>query len=558
MDRIKILIVDDDEHIRFLYSEDLYEAFDCEVKTADGGYKLLEKIEADRIDLVVLDIKMVDYNGLDLLQDIRDRYYDLPVILCTAYDTFKEDMKSIAADYYVIKSFDLSELESKIVMALEAQGKYLVSKRSRSLAVEKVYRRIVTLLNCYGNGYALPKSNSHFCSLLKDLDEQGLLRHCPRKKVLLTFVDQATKHAQEMRQARVKLRPLIAKMTPLKTDELEEIYNHDLWSVLSLARFKEEYVRMEKEAEAKFAWMTSRLQYILDSIKNRDYACVSYDALKAVLEGGSSDTHDAHSVVNIIVTEIRHDFKNSLSQMLRALDSLEMEGSVEIAPEKINFIRELQKREGNTPCFFTDRVSSCRQDKCFWRQDCKKVLGDPAGSWALRELQEIHLKLFSMIDRLSDISFVAGKPNISLVDLESLVRTILDEQDLSELSNPRGETDCSNLSVLTDPMSLGVALRQTIINAKEAVGADGTIRVSVTPCTERKTVEITVQDNGRGIPQDLIAEVLQPKTSYNKEGHSGMGLTLASLAAEVLGGSLKLESEVDLGTKITIEIPWLR
>ena len=90
----KILVVDDEEHIRFLYSEEL--------------------------DLVVLDIKMLDYNGLDLLQDIRNKFYNLPVVLCTAYDTFKEDMKSIAADYYVIKSFDLTELKSKIAMALEA------------------------------------------------------------------------------------------------------------------------------------------------------------------------------------------------------------------------------------------------------------------------------------------------------------------------------------------------------------------------------------------------------------------------------------------------------
>ncbi|MFH2126224.1 MAG: response regulator, partial [Pseudomonadota bacterium] len=50
-----------------------------------------------------------------------NKYYDLPVILCTAYDTFKEDMKSIAADFYVIKSFDLTELKNKIKMALETK-----------------------------------------------------------------------------------------------------------------------------------------------------------------------------------------------------------------------------------------------------------------------------------------------------------------------------------------------------------------------------------------------------------------------------------------------------
>ena len=119
----KILIVDDEEHIRYLYSEELTDA-GYEVITAENGYRLLERIEEEKPDLVVLDIKMVDYNGLDLLQDIRNRFYNMPVVLCTAYDTFKEDMKSIAADFYVIKSFDLTELKTKIAMALEASSDY--------------------------------------------------------------------------------------------------------------------------------------------------------------------------------------------------------------------------------------------------------------------------------------------------------------------------------------------------------------------------------------------------------------------------------------------------
>ena len=117
----KILIVDDEEHIRYLYSEELSDS-GYDVITAESGLLLMEKIEEEKPDLVVLDIKMVDYNGLDLLQDIRNRFYDLPVVLCTAYDTFKEDMKSISADYYVIKSFDLTELKSKISLALESRA----------------------------------------------------------------------------------------------------------------------------------------------------------------------------------------------------------------------------------------------------------------------------------------------------------------------------------------------------------------------------------------------------------------------------------------------------
>ncbi len=115
----KILVVDDEEHIRLLYSEELSEA-GHDVITATDGHKMVERIDKEKPDLIILDIKMVDYNGLDLLQEIRNKFYNLPVILCTAYDSFKDDIKAIAADFYVIKSFDLTELKKKIVTALEA------------------------------------------------------------------------------------------------------------------------------------------------------------------------------------------------------------------------------------------------------------------------------------------------------------------------------------------------------------------------------------------------------------------------------------------------------
>ena len=118
---VRILVVDDEAHIRLLYSEELADE-GYEVITAESGDGLLELIAGRQPDLVVLDIKMASHNGLDLLQDIRNKYYDLPVILSTAYDTFKEDMKSIAANDYVIKSFDLTDLKESIKKNLEAAG----------------------------------------------------------------------------------------------------------------------------------------------------------------------------------------------------------------------------------------------------------------------------------------------------------------------------------------------------------------------------------------------------------------------------------------------------
>lgn len=116
----KVLIVDDEESIRLLYSEELTSE-GYEVALAEDGHRLIERIEEEKPDVVILDIKMAGYNGLDLLQNIRERFYDLPVILCSAYSTFKSDLKSVAADYYVVKSSDLSELKRKIIQALEGK-----------------------------------------------------------------------------------------------------------------------------------------------------------------------------------------------------------------------------------------------------------------------------------------------------------------------------------------------------------------------------------------------------------------------------------------------------
>jgi len=117
----KILIVDDESAVCLLYQQELtFEGY--EVITVGDCEGLMETIAQQRPDLIVLDIKIGKVNGLDILQYIRNTYYNLPIILCTAYPAFKYDLKSVAADYYVVKSPDLSELKHKIKKAMEGRG----------------------------------------------------------------------------------------------------------------------------------------------------------------------------------------------------------------------------------------------------------------------------------------------------------------------------------------------------------------------------------------------------------------------------------------------------
>lgn len=113
-----VLLVDDERHVLEYYTAELSDE-GHRVVAVDSGDQLLNKIHLHRPDVVILDIKLGARDGLDLLQDIRNYNYNLPVILCTAYETFKEDLRSMAADYYVVKSFDLSELKAKIRKAID-------------------------------------------------------------------------------------------------------------------------------------------------------------------------------------------------------------------------------------------------------------------------------------------------------------------------------------------------------------------------------------------------------------------------------------------------------
>lgn len=115
----KVLVVDDDESLRILYSKELADE-GHEVETVSSGSEALERISARRPDIVVLDIKMEGMDGLTVLDEIMKVDKTIPVILNTAYSTFKSDFATWSADAYVVKSSDLSELKGTIKQVLQA------------------------------------------------------------------------------------------------------------------------------------------------------------------------------------------------------------------------------------------------------------------------------------------------------------------------------------------------------------------------------------------------------------------------------------------------------
>ncbi len=104
-----VLIADDETALLELYNAEFRRA-GYEVKTARHARDALNIVKSQPIDCVVMDIRMPGENGLEAVSEIRRIHRELPIILNTAYDSYKNDFHSWLADAYVVKSPDVTEL----------------------------------------------------------------------------------------------------------------------------------------------------------------------------------------------------------------------------------------------------------------------------------------------------------------------------------------------------------------------------------------------------------------------------------------------------------------
>jgi DNA-binding response OmpR family regulator len=109
----KLLLVEDEKNLCLLYREELQEA-GYNVTAVLDAESALERIKKQKFDLIITDIRMPGKNGIDLITQIMAMRKDIPIIINTAYQSYKHDFMTWAADAYVVKSASLAELKAKI------------------------------------------------------------------------------------------------------------------------------------------------------------------------------------------------------------------------------------------------------------------------------------------------------------------------------------------------------------------------------------------------------------------------------------------------------------
>jgi DNA-binding NtrC family response regulator len=109
----KILVVDDEANIRELYKEE-FEDMGFTVTTVADGIEALGAMDADKFDLVTLDMRMPDMDGIETLRKMKEKDSTLPVVICTAYEDYKHDFGSWCSDAYIVKSADTDLLRETV------------------------------------------------------------------------------------------------------------------------------------------------------------------------------------------------------------------------------------------------------------------------------------------------------------------------------------------------------------------------------------------------------------------------------------------------------------
>ena len=109
----RLLVADDEKNLRLLYQTELeHEGY--HVTVASDAQEVLEILKTAQFDLIILDILMPGMNGIELMEKLLAKDRRQKVILNTAYSVYKDNFMTWAADAYVVKSADLTELKMRI------------------------------------------------------------------------------------------------------------------------------------------------------------------------------------------------------------------------------------------------------------------------------------------------------------------------------------------------------------------------------------------------------------------------------------------------------------
>jgi PAS domain S-box-containing protein len=503
--RGRVLIVDDNvELVGSLhavlmaaeFADGRVAANSIEVVTASRGDEGLGVARVRGFDVAIVDVKLPDTSGVDLIPKLREACPFGEVILITGFATMDAAMGALRSGAYafVPKSFRPEELVSTVEQAL---AKVRLAREREEL--ERRYRALVELTDV----------------LVVGLDADDRVALFNRKASMLTGVEPGAAAGRPFIESwipeedRIRMRESIALARVGRTQEVETWFV-DFAAVSASGPFE---VRSRDQREprrrVRWHWSTARgsseepavvYGFGIDVTERRalEKRAADAEALSAMARLALNLAHEIRNPLNAAILQLhllgRHVDKLSVDEESRAA----LRHKAQIVGDEINRLSRL----------LTEFLELARPRE------------------AVREL--VHFA--KLVDDVLDLEASAAA-----------ARGVTVERELK-----------SDVVLVGDPEKLKQVVLNLVMNALEAMKEGGTLRVRVMCVGDG--VELVVEDTGTGIEPVALSQVFDPFFT-TKEAGTGLGLSIVRKIVDQHRGEVRIQSERGSGTRAAVILP---
>jgi len=310
--------------------------------------------------------------------------------------------------------------------------------------------------------------------------------------------------------------------TEVHTAVVQESYDHLVDTNRQLTESESRYRNLAMTLEKKVAERTAELQKAYGHM-------LQQEKLASIGQLAAGMAHEINNPTGFILSNLA-TFRKYTGRMREMLELFRLLASQDLSPGNLRVQTEGRWRELKLDFILND-IEALLAQSIEGAERIKRIVSD--------------LKSFSHLDESASCE----------ADLNSEL-----ERTLSVLSPhfPANTTVIRNLSPLPQftctPALLCQAFLGILQNCLQS-RANG-LELTLSSRHEAETIIITIADNGCGIPPEQLGRVFDPFFTTREVGSgTGMGLTVAQKILASCGGKIEIESEMEIGTTVTIRLP---
>lgn len=541
------ILISDDEEIVVSLVRDCLEDDGYDVETADCGAAAEKLLQSQSFDLLITDIRMPDFDGIELLRRAKALQPNIGAIFMTGYanvGSAKEAIKEGALDY-LMKPFEIAEIRSSVKNALQKKAE--LDEKSTGVELDKM-AALTRSIYAIDDLQSMVRMSLEFALIQCEVTCGLAIYWSPSESCLMATL------TQDGNMAACNFQRIELDTDPL-SDLLQE--RPELSSDFFVSTRQNHPVDSTRDSRvSKFLdslWPSDSNQFVTFPLRRSDRLLgllmlpIAPERIESLNQHfklvSMTAQHAALSIENLILLEeARNSYSDlqDLQERTIKLETLAARGEVaaEIGHELKNFLGvvygnisllELQLQKGdaeNYPKYIAAITSNLEKMKRFTSELMRE-------SKLSGEREPI-----SVGDRLRElVEFM--RPQKRFIDI-NVQLSIPEEQVVFE----------------TDPLLFQQLLYNVANNAADACRSTEAPRIEITLSVSRemKTFSIAIQDNGSGIDPELLKKAFNTRFTTKEDGH-GFGLLVCRRIIDSHQGTLDIESAVGEGTTITITFP---